>query len=122
MDNATKVNNIVMCFPDVALLWWHHRSTDVRRAQFYPEHAKDEARAKLCWLTQQGTVREYVQEFSELVLQILDMGEKETLFFLYGWIEAMGEARVATPRSSRAYQSHVYSRMFCRTRYEERQV
>ncbi|MBA0731623.1 hypothetical protein Golax_025531 [Gossypium laxum] len=29
---------------------------------------KDEARTKLWWLTQRGTVREYVREFSELML------------------------------------------------------
>ncbi|MFQ6642256.1 hypothetical protein Gotur_017581 [Gossypium turneri] len=36
--------------------------------QFYPEYSEDEARAKLRRLTQRGTVREYVREFSELML------------------------------------------------------
>ncbi|XP_040942311.1 uncharacterized protein [Gossypium hirsutum] len=48
--------------------------------KFYPEYAEDEARARLRRLAQQGTVREYVQEFSELMLQISDMGEKEAFF------------------------------------------
>ncbi|MFQ6636416.1 hypothetical protein Gotur_012939 [Gossypium turneri] len=81
-DDVTKVNTIAMDFTNVALLWWRRRSTDVRRggtkigtwkefqiefkAQFYPEYAKDEARAKLRQLTQRGTVREYVQEFNGL--------------------------------------------------------
>ncbi|KAK5847243.1 hypothetical protein PVK06_003548 [Gossypium arboreum] len=95
-DDATKVITAAMYLTDIALLWWRRRSTDVRRggteirtwkefqyefkAQFYPEYAEDEARAKLRRLSQQGTVREYVQEFSELMLQISDMGEKEAFF------------------------------------------
>ena len=35
---------------------------------------------KLQRLTQQGTIREYVREFSELMLQISDLGEKESFF------------------------------------------
>ncbi|KAA3455783.1 reverse transcriptase [Gossypium australe] len=84
------------------------RSTDVRcygteigtweefysefKAQFYLEYVEDESRAKLRWLTQQGIVREY--------------GQERGVLFLYGWIEAISEVRVATLRSSRACQSH----------------
>ncbi|KAK8309297.1 hypothetical protein V6Z12_D02G116900 [Gossypium hirsutum] len=95
-EDVTKVSTVAMYLSNVALLWWRRRSTDVRRggteigtweefrcefkAQFYPEYAKDEARAKLRRLAQQGTVRGYVQEFSELMLQISDMGEKDGFF------------------------------------------
>ncbi|MFQ6657181.1 hypothetical protein Gotur_026966, partial [Gossypium turneri] len=48
--------------------------------QVYPEYAEEEARAKLRRLTQRGTVREYVREFSELMLQISDLSEKEAFF------------------------------------------
>ncbi|MBA0814710.1 hypothetical protein Gohar_020520, partial [Gossypium harknessii] len=52
---------------------------------FYLEYAKDEARVKSRRLTQQIIVMEYVREFSELILQIFDLGEKETFFsFLDG--------------------------------------
>ncbi|MBA0631579.1 hypothetical protein Godav_000439, partial [Gossypium davidsonii] len=67
MDNATKVNTIVMYFTDVALLWCHRRSIDVRRGG-----------------TKIGTWEEFQNEFkevyagaSELMLQIFYMGEKE---------------------------------------------
>ncbi|KAK8314423.1 hypothetical protein V6Z12_D01G170500 [Gossypium hirsutum] len=83
-EDVTKVTTAAMYLSDVALLWWRRRSTDEFRcefkAQFYPEYAEDEARARLRRLAQQGTVREYVQEFSELMLQISDMGEKEAFF------------------------------------------
>ncbi|KAK8289414.1 hypothetical protein V6Z12_D07G190600 [Gossypium hirsutum] len=95
-EDVTKVTTTMMYLSNVALLWWRRRSTDVRRsgtetgtweefrcefkAQFYPEYTEDEAQAKLRRLVQQGTVREYVQEFSELMLQISDMGEKDAFF------------------------------------------
>ncbi|XP_040948667.1 uncharacterized protein [Gossypium hirsutum] len=95
-DDATKVNTALIYFTDVALLWWRRRSMDERRGgtgigtweefqgelkkQFYPQHAEKEARAKLRQLTQQGTVRDYVREFSELMLQISDLNEKETFY------------------------------------------
>ncbi|MBA0597595.1 hypothetical protein Gorai_007398 [Gossypium raimondii] len=84
MNDATKVNIYAMYFIDVAWLWWCRRSIDERRggtaigtrhefhrefkAQFYLEYAKDETRAKLRRLMQQLTVKEYVREFSELIL------------------------------------------------------
>ncbi|XP_040964578.1 uncharacterized protein [Gossypium hirsutum] len=94
--DVTKVTTVAMYLFDVVLLRWCHRSTDVRcggteirtweefrcefKAQFYLEYAEDEVRAKLRRLTQQGTLREYVQEFHELMLQISNMGEKEAFF------------------------------------------
>ncbi|KAK8346069.1 hypothetical protein V6Z12_A07G190200 [Gossypium hirsutum] len=96
-DDATKVNTASIYFSDVALLWWRRRSTDEKRGgttigtweefqrelkkQFYPQHAEKEARAKLRRLTQQGTVRDYVREFSELMLQISDLNEKEAFYW-----------------------------------------
>lgn len=107
MDDATKVNIIAMYFTDATLLWWHHRSIDERRGgttirtweefhrefkvQFYLEYAKYEARVKLRQLTQQRKVREYVRDFSELMLQISDLGENEAFFsFINGlkpWVK-----------------------------------
>ncbi|KAG8498201.1 hypothetical protein CXB51_006628 [Gossypium anomalum] len=96
-DDAIKVNTASIYFTDVALLWWRRRSTDEKRGgnaigtweefqrelrkQFYPQYAEKEARAKLRRLTQQGTVREYVRAFSELMLQISDLSEKEAFYW-----------------------------------------
>ncbi|KAK8307358.1 hypothetical protein V6Z12_D03G189900 [Gossypium hirsutum] len=95
-DDAIMVNIVAMYFIDVALLWWRRRSTDVRRGrtgigtwkefqkefktQFYPKYAENEARTKLQRLTQKGIVREYVREFSELMLQMSDLSENEVFF------------------------------------------
>ncbi|KAK5785550.1 hypothetical protein PVK06_040146 [Gossypium arboreum] len=96
-DDATKVNTASIYFSDVAILWWRRRSTDEKhggttigtweefqrelKKQFYPQHAENKARAKLRRLTQQGTFRDYVREFSELMLQISDLNEKEAFYW-----------------------------------------
>ncbi|KAG8478979.1 hypothetical protein CXB51_028879 [Gossypium anomalum] len=96
-DDAIKVNIALIYFTDVALLWWHRRSMDEKhggnairtweefqrelRKQFYPQYTEKEARAKLRRLTQEGTVREYVRVFSELMLQISDLSEKEAFYW-----------------------------------------
>lgn len=46
--------------------------------QFYLKYAKDEVQAKLHWLRDE--IRDYVREFSELLLKIPDMNEKDAIF------------------------------------------
>lgn len=77
-DDATKANTTSIYFSNVALMWWHRKYTNEKRGettietweqfqkefnQLYPQYV-DEARAKLRWLTQQGTVWEYVRDFN----------------------------------------------------------
>ncbi|MBA0635823.1 hypothetical protein Godav_022239 [Gossypium davidsonii] len=50
-----------------AIRTWEEFQREVKK-QFYPQYAEKEARAKLRRLTQQGTFREYVRAFSELML------------------------------------------------------
>ncbi|XP_057985426.1 uncharacterized protein LOC110653506 [Hevea brasiliensis] len=50
------------------------------KKQFYPENAATEARARLRRLTQKGTIREYVKDFTEVLLEILDYSDLEALF------------------------------------------
>ncbi|MBA0619853.1 hypothetical protein Godav_005649, partial [Gossypium davidsonii] len=49
------------------------KSKEFERTRSTKEYAEKEARAKLRWLTQQGIIREYVKDFSELMLQISDL-------------------------------------------------
>jgi len=69
---------------------WEEFKVDLKR-QFYPENAEDEAQGKLRRLTQKGSIREYVKEFLELLLEMPDMGEKDSLFSfmdgLAGWVK-----------------------------------
>ncbi|KAK8301352.1 hypothetical protein V6Z11_D04G014000 [Gossypium hirsutum] len=111
MEDAVKVNTASMFLTDIALLWWRGRTTDKRhgeigtwqefqcelKGQFYPEFAEEEARAKLQGITQRGTVGEYVREFKELMLQVLDVtNEEASLAFQKGlkpWVRQEVEQR-----------------------------
>ncbi|KAJ4729346.1 putative Gag-pol polyprotein [Melia azedarach] len=96
-DEQTKVRTATHYLTDVAMLWWRRRYSDIGKGtctidtfddfkrelkrQFYPENAEDEARGRLRRLKQSGSVRDYVKEFTSLVLEIPDMSDKDSLFF-----------------------------------------
>ncbi|KAL3522774.1 hypothetical protein ACH5RR_015608 [Cinchona calisaya] len=53
---------------------------DEFRSYFYPQYAERDARAKLRRQEMKGEVREYVKEFSQLMLQIQSMSEEDAFF------------------------------------------
>nr|GEW39640.1 hypothetical protein [Tanacetum cinerariifolium] len=59
------------------------------KKQFYSENAKNEAKSRLHKLKQSGKIREYVKEFTTLVLEILELSDQDSLFYfldgLQGW-------------------------------------
>nr|GEZ87487.1 hypothetical protein [Tanacetum cinerariifolium] len=59
------------------------------KKQFYPENAKNEAKSRLRKLKQFETIREYVKEFTTLVLEIPELSDQYSLFYfldgLQGW-------------------------------------
>ncbi|PKI72750.1 hypothetical protein CRG98_006835 [Punica granatum] len=93
-DEAVRVGMVSMYLVDVALLWWRRRCDDRSgnmvntweefkaefRQQFYPEYAEDEARVKLRRLEHKGELQEYVRQFTELMLQIPSLTDKEAFF------------------------------------------
>ncbi|CAL1359540.1 unnamed protein product [Linum trigynum] len=94
-EDEVKLRTAPLYLVDVAMVWWRRREADVERGtcvmvrwedfkreikkQFYPENVEFEARSKLRRLTQRGVVREYVKEFSELLLEIPDITDKEAM-------------------------------------------
>ncbi|KAE8673495.1 Detected protein of unknown function [Hibiscus syriacus] len=50
------------------------------KEQFYPEYAEDEARSKLRRLKQEGSLREHVRKFFELMLQVPNLSEEDGFF------------------------------------------
>ena len=50
------------------------------KRQFYPEDVSYLARKNIKRLKHTGSIREYVKEFSTLMLEIPNMSEKELLF------------------------------------------
>jgi hypothetical protein len=108
LDDASKLRTIPLYLGDIPTLWWRRVTEDVARErctaittwrgfkdelkkQFYPESATDEARTKLRHLKQTCTIREYVKEFTELLLEIPDMSDSDVLFSftdgLQGWVK-----------------------------------
>ena len=106
-DEATKVRTATLYLTDNATLWWHRRFLEIEKGsctidtwadfkreikkQFYPEDVGYIARKKMRHLKHTGSIRDYVKEFSSLMLEASDMNEKELLFNfmnnLQGWVE-----------------------------------
>ncbi|KAE8663644.1 hypothetical protein F3Y22_tig00112925pilonHSYRG00094 [Hibiscus syriacus] len=104
-DEAAKVKTAALYLSDTAMLWWRRKHTDIERGAcrldtwdefkkelkkyFYPENVVYEARKKLRELKQRGIIRDYVKEFTTLMLQIPNMSEDDLLFYfidgLQGW-------------------------------------
>lgn len=93
VEESTKVNTASAYFTDTALLWWRRRCTEEKskdapvetweelqaevKEAFYPKNAQRELRTKLRQLKHDGTIQEYVKKFTEVKLQIPNLGEDE---------------------------------------------
>ncbi|KAF2282515.1 hypothetical protein GH714_044044 [Hevea brasiliensis] len=119
-EDARKIDHAPLYLADTAMVWWRRRLLDIERGtctistwddfkrelkkQFYPENAAHEARAKLRRLSHKGSIREYVKEFMETLLEIPDYPDTEALFAftdgLQNWarleIERRGARDLAT--------------------------
>ena len=96
-SEETKVTMATMYLTGDAKLWWRTKYDDIQggrciidtwadlkkelKAQFFPENVEYMARRQLRDLKHTGTVREYVKQFSALMLDIRDMSEKDKLFY-----------------------------------------
>ncbi|KAL4281386.1 hypothetical protein GQ457_03G039320 [Hibiscus cannabinus] len=96
VEDASKIQTASLYLTDTAMLWWRRRRHDIEKGtctistfddfkkelkrQFYPENAEDEARARLRRLKQSGNIRDYIKEFTNLVLEIPDLSDKDSLF------------------------------------------
>jgi hypothetical protein len=95
-DEQAKVYTAVMYLTDDAMLWWRRRHGDIEKGlctiqtwedrqkelklQFSPENYEYLARKSLKRLKHTGSIREYVKQFTTLLLDITDMTEKDKLF------------------------------------------
>ena len=106
-DEAVKVRTAMLYLTNNATLWWRRRFLEIEKGtctidtwanfkreikkQFYPEDVGYIARKKMRHLKHTRSIRDYVKEFSSLMLEAPDMNEKELLFNfmdnLYGWAE-----------------------------------
>ncbi|RVW61528.1 hypothetical protein CK203_066547 [Vitis vinifera] len=106
-DEAAKVRTATLYLIDTATLWWRRRFADMEKGictietwedfkreikkQFYPEDVAYLARKNMRRLKHTGSIRDYVKEFSSLMLEIPNMTQEELLFNfmdnLQGWAE-----------------------------------
>ncbi|XP_068636983.1 uncharacterized protein [Aristolochia californica] len=106
-DEQAKVSTAAMFLSDDVILWWRRRMGDEQEGedtvhtwedfkrelwrQFFPEDVEYQAKKELRALTQKGTIKEYVQSFTSLMLCISNMTDEDHLFsFLAGlrpWAE-----------------------------------
>ena len=106
-DEATKVRTATLYLIDNAILWWRRKFLEIERGtctintwadfkreikkQFYPEDVEYMARKKIKHLKHTGSIRDYVKEFSSLMLEAPGMDEKDLLFNfmdnLQSWFE-----------------------------------
>ncbi|GFZ06587.1 hypothetical protein Acr_18g0007570 [Actinidia rufa] len=109
-DDAKKIKTAPLYLADAAMLWWRRRHADIEKGtcimeswedfkreikrQFYPENSEHEARAKLRRLAHKNTIREYVKEFSELMLEIPDLSDKEALFTFVDGLQSWAKVEV----------------------------
>ena len=104
-DEATKVRTATLYLTDTATLWWRRRFADMEKGictietwedfrreikrQFYPEDVAYLARKNMRRLKHTGSIRDYVKEFSSLMLEIPNITGEELLFNfmdnLQGW-------------------------------------
>lgn len=104
-DDEAKVRCAPTYLDDTAMLWWRRKCRDIERGicrmetwqdfrtevkkQFYPENVEYEARGRLRRLTHTRSIKEYVTEFQEIILEIPEITDREALFTfedgLKGW-------------------------------------
>ncbi|KAL5835879.1 hypothetical protein ACOSQ3_015431 [Xanthoceras sorbifolium] len=95
-DDQEQIRTATLYLVDTATLWWRRRHVDIQRGtctidswddfkkelkkQSYPEDAVYLARKNLKKLKQTGSIRNYVKEFSSLMLEVPNMSDDELLF------------------------------------------
>ena len=95
-EESSRIETAVLYLTDTARLWWRRREGDIEKGictistfndfkrelkrQFYPENAEDEARARLRRIKQTGTIRDYIKDFTDLIVEIPKMSDKDSLF------------------------------------------
>ena len=96
-DDASKVSTAPTFLRGSAQLWWRRKHDEMGkgicaistwvefqqelRNHFAPSNAEKEARARLRRLKQTGSVRDYINDFTTLMLAISDMSDKDSLFY-----------------------------------------
>ncbi|CAN6708067.1 unnamed protein product [Malus baccata var. baccata] len=102
-DDESKISTATMFLADNALMWWRRRSMEIEQGtfslttwdefkkdlmlHFYPQNAKYEAKEKLRWLKQTGSVKDYVNTFVSLLFEVPNMLEEDNLMYFMSGLQ-----------------------------------
>lgn len=109
-DDAMKIRMATRYLKDTAALWWRRRYGDIEKGtctintwaefvkelkkQFYPENAKNEAMSKLRKLRHSGSIREYIKDFTTLVLEVPDLPDDVSFFYFLDGLQAWAKTEL----------------------------
>ncbi|KAL6269883.1 hypothetical protein ACE6H2_026794 [Prunus campanulata] len=102
-DDEPKISTATLFLTDNALMWWRRRSMEIDQGtftletwdefkkdimlHFYPENAKYEAKEKLRWLKQTGSVKDYVATFINLLFEVPSMTDEDKLMYFMSGLQ-----------------------------------
>uniref|UniRef100_A0A803M3H6 Ty3 transposon capsid-like protein domain-containing protein n=1 Tax=Chenopodium quinoa TaxID=63459 RepID=A0A803M3H6_CHEQI len=109
-EDASMINAATMYLGDDAILWWRRREQDIKsgscsirtwdefkkdfKRQFYPENAKKVSMMKLRDLKHTSTIKEYIRQFTSLMLEIDDLSEVNQLIYFTGGLQRWAQQEV----------------------------
>ncbi|KAJ9165878.1 hypothetical protein P3X46_020695 [Hevea brasiliensis] len=107
VDDSSKIKNTTLYLDHDAILWWRRCHAEMERGlveirtweafkgelkkQFYPENAEEVAMKKLRGLKHTGSLKDYIREYSSLMLEIPDMPNKSRLLYFLDGLQQWAE-------------------------------
>ena len=102
-DDESKISMATLFLTDNALMWWRRRSMEIEQGtfslttweefkndlklHFYPQNAQYEAKEKLRWLKQTGSIKDYVNAFVNLLFEVPTMPEEDKLMYFMSGLQ-----------------------------------
>lgn len=108
-DKGEKMSTGVMYLTDDAMLWWRQRYKDIEmglctvdkwedlkelKFRFLPDNVEYLARKSPMRFKHSSSIRDYMKQFTMLMLDITDMTEKDRLFFFMNELQKWGEQKL----------------------------
>nr|GEV73282.1 hypothetical protein CTI12_AA187700 [Tanacetum cinerariifolium] len=97
-DNPNHGQNLDVLKPSPFMGKWEAEFVVDFKKQLYPENAKNEAKSRLRKLKQSGMIREYVKEFTTLVLEILELSDQDSLFYFLDGLQGCAKTELKRRR------------------------
>ncbi|KAI5343686.1 hypothetical protein L3X38_011562 [Prunus dulcis] len=102
-DDEPKINTATLFLTDNAIMWGRRRSMEIEQGtftletwddfkkdimlHFYPENAKYEAKEKLRWLKQTGSMKDYVATFTNMLFEVSSMTDEDKLMYFMSGLQ-----------------------------------